>query len=91
MEDSDEPKLTPGQKVQAIWVACFIIMVPASFIYQSCQEPVKHKSLIEEPQPEKPKKPSSGSKPGGLKDIPLRNRNKDAQSDPPPVSSDRVE
>ena len=88
---ADWDKQTPGQKVQTIWVACFLVMVIASFIYQSCQEPVKHKSLIEEPQPERLKKPSSGYKPGGLKDIPLRNRNKDAQPDPPPVSSDRVE
>ena len=35
-ETSDKPKATPGQMVQGCWLLCFIVLVVASFIYQSC-------------------------------------------------------
>ena len=34
--DSDKPKATPGQMVQGWWLLCFIVLVVASLIYQSC-------------------------------------------------------
>ena len=35
-ETSDKPKATPGQMVQGCWLLCFIVLVVASLIYQSC-------------------------------------------------------